>query len=141
MILAEREPRLGGSLLVESGTLADFDGLADDDWLRETVAELEALPEVTVLRRTTTFGYLDHNYLALAERVADHLPAPPPNQPRQRLWRVRAKQVVLATGAIERPLVFGGNDRPGVMLASAGRDLSQPLRGPPGRAGGRLHQQ
>ena len=58
-------------------------------------AELEALPEVTVLRRTNAFGYLDHNYLVLHERVTDHLPLPPPNLPRQRLWRVRAKQVVL----------------------------------------------
>ena len=85
------------------------------------MAELEGMPEVTVLRRTTAFGYLDHNYLALAERVADHLPVPPPNQPRQRVWRVRAKQVVLAAGAIERPLVFAGNDRPGIMLAGAAR--------------------
>ena len=65
---------------------------------------------------------------ALAERVTDHLPMPPANLPRQRLWQVRAKQVVLATGAIERPLVFADNDRPGIMLASAARDLSQPLR-------------
>lgn len=121
VILAERDAELGGSLLSESGTLAEFDGLAGDAGLRAVVRELESMPEVTILRRTTAFGYLDHNYLALAERVADHLPVPPPGQPRQRLWRVRARQVVLATGAIERPLVFGGNDRPGVMLASAAR--------------------
>ena len=121
VILAERDAELGGSLLSESGTLADFDGLAGDAGLKAVVRELESMPEVTILRRTTAFGYLDHNYLALAERVADHLPVPPSGQPRQRLWRVRARQVVLATGAIERPLVFGGNDRPGVMLASAAR--------------------
>jgi sarcosine oxidase, subunit alpha len=121
VILAERDAELGGSLLAESGTLAAFEGLAGDAWLRAAVAELEGMPEVTVLRRTTAFGYLDHNYLALAERVADHLPVPPPDQPRQRVWRVRAKQVVLAAGAIERPLVFAGNDRPGIMLAGAAR--------------------
>ena len=91
--------------------------------------------------RTTAFGYLDHNYLALLERVADHLPLPPPNQPRQRLWRVRAKQVVLATGAIERPLVFHGNDRPGVMLASAARTYLNRFAVRPGERVGRVHQQ
>jgi sarcosine oxidase subunit alpha len=121
VILVEQEPELGGSLLIENGTLASFAGQEGDAWLRGVVAELDALPEVTVLRRTTAFGYLDHNYVVLAERVADHLPVPPQHQPRQRLWRVRPKQVVLATGSIERPLVFSGNDRPGIMLASAGR--------------------
>jgi sarcosine oxidase, subunit alpha len=121
VILAEREAELGGSLLGESGALADFDGRAGDSWLQAVVAELASMPDVTVLRRTNAFGYLDHNYLVLHERVTDHLPLPPANLPRQRLWRVRAKQVVLCTGAIERPLVFHGNDRPGVMLASAAR--------------------
>ncbi len=121
VILVEREAELGGSLLGESGSLADFDGREGDAWLQAVAAELAALPEVTVLRRTNAFGYLDHNYLVLHERVTDHLPLPPADQPRQRLWRVRAKQVVLCTGAIERPLVFHGNDRPGVMLAGAAR--------------------
>jgi sarcosine oxidase subunit alpha len=67
------------------------------------------------------FGYYDHNYLCALERVTDHLPHAPAGVPRQRLWQIRAKQVVLATGAIERPLVFRDNDRPGIMLASAAR--------------------
>ena len=62
------------------------------------------MPEVTILRRTTAFAYYDHNMVVLAERLTDHLPAPPEERPRQRLWRVRAKQVVLATGALERPI-------------------------------------
>src|SRR5262249_43361952 len=84
------------------------------------VAELGSFPDVRVLPRTTAFGYYDHNYVALVERTGDHLP---PGQAlyKQRLWKVRASQVVLATGALERPLVFAGNDRPGVMLASAAR--------------------
>lgn len=121
VILVEREAELGGSLLSENGTLASFEGQEGDVWLHGVVAELEAASEVVILRRTTAFGYLDHNYLVLAERVADHLPVPSPRRPRQRLWRVRPRRVVLATGAIERPLVFAGNDRPGVMLASAAR--------------------
>ncbi len=73
-----------------------------------------------LLARTTAFGYFPHNLVALnAERITDHLPVPPAQLPRERLWQVRARHVVLATGAIERPLVFPGNDRPGIMLAGA----------------------
>ena len=86
---------------------------------RDALAQLAAMPNVTVLARTTAFGYLPHNMLALAERLTDHLSAPPAHLPRERLWQVRAQEVVLATGAIERPLVFPGNDRPGIMLAGA----------------------
>ena len=78
------------------------------------------MPEVTLLSRTTVADYHDHNYLLAFERVTDHLgPGAPAHLPRQRSWRIRAKQVVLATGAIERPLVFADNDRPGIMLSSA----------------------
>ena len=67
-------------------------------------------------------GYFDHNFLIGVERVTDHLgPSAPAHLPRQRLWRIRARQVVLATGAFERPLVFADNDRPGIMLAEAAR--------------------
>ena len=93
--------------------------------------------------RTTAFGYLDHNYLVAARaRRPTTCRCRRPNPPRQRLWRVRAKQVVLATGAIERPLVFAGNDRPGVMLASARAATYLNRYGVlPGRARGAVHQQ
>ena len=126
---AAGQAELGGSLLAESGTAARI----DPAWLPQVLAELLSLPEVTILPRTTVFGYLDHNYLVAAERVADHLPVPPAGQPRHRLWRVRARQVVLATGAIERPLVFAGNDRPGIMLASAARTYLNRYAVRPGR--------
>ena len=89
--------------------------------MAEVVAELESMPEVTVLRRATVNGYYDHNYLTIAERVTDHLGVGLPTVPRQRLWKVRADRVILATGAIERPLVFRDNDRPGIMLSTAVR--------------------
>ena len=79
------------------------------------------MPNVTLLSRTTVFGYFQQNFIGLVERLTDHLPQLPKGQARERLWQIRAKQVVLATGAIERPLVFSGNDRPGVMLAGAAR--------------------
>ncbi len=117
VIVADEQSEFGGALL---GLDAEIDGGPALDWVADTLAELAELDEVLLLPRCTVFGYYDHNYLGLVERVTDHLgPAAPPALPRQRLWRVRAGQVVLATGAHERPLVFAENDRPGVMLASA----------------------
>ena len=95
-----------------------------------------------MLTRTTAFGYYDHNFLGLLERVTDHLAADAaPHLPRQRLWKVRARQVVLATGALERPLVFADNDRPGIMLASAVRTYVNryAVQARPARRG--VHQQ
>ncbi len=119
VILCDEQAELGGSLLAD--TAATIEGRPAAEWLADTVATLARHPCVTVLPRTTAFGYFAHNMIGLAERVTDHLAAPDPRLPRERLWQVRAKQVVLATGAIERPLVFPGNDRPGVMLADAAR--------------------
>ncbi|HLI14003.1 MAG TPA: sarcosine oxidase subunit alpha family protein [Alphaproteobacteria bacterium] len=118
VILVDEAPAPGGQLKRERLAI---DGRPALDWVAKAVAELTELPEVTLLQRTTAFGYYDHNLVALVERVADHLPEPLPYLPRQRLWLVRAREVVLATGAIERPLVFANNDRPGVMLANAAR--------------------
>ena len=112
VVLADEDSLPGGTLL----------GSADTGWLGETTAELEALENVRVLTRTTVAGYFDHNFLIALERVTDRLgPHAPAHLPRQRLWRIRAGRVVLATGALERPLAFANNDRPGVMLAGAVR--------------------
>ncbi|MEO0731128.1 MAG: FAD-dependent oxidoreductase, partial [Pseudomonadota bacterium] len=97
------------------------------------VEALDASGNVTLLPRTTAFGYYNHNHVALAERLSDHLANPPENLPRERLWQVRAKQVVLATGSHERPLVFPNNDRPGVMLADAMRVFLNRYAVVPGR--------
>lgn len=105
------------------GWLLSSDELVDQvpaaQWVGRALAELAAMPEVTVLPRTTAFGYQDHDLVTLAERRGDHLAPDQAPVFRERLWRIRAKQVVLATGAHERPLVFGNNDLPGVMLAGA----------------------
>src|SRR5690606_23998182 len=90
-------------------------------WAQGAVARLRAMGNVRLLSRTTAFGYYTQNFVALVERVSDHLRAPDPDLPRERLWQVRAKRVILACGAIERHMVFADNDRPGVMLASAAR--------------------
>ncbi|WP_413114888.1 sarcosine oxidase subunit alpha family protein [Streptomyces sp. CY1] len=117
----QREP--GGSLL--SGRTERVGGQTALEWVAEVRAALDAGPETVVLRRTTAFGSYDDNYVLALERRTDHLgtdaPEPSEGVSRQRLWHIRARQVVLATGAHERPLVFAGNDRPGVMLAGAVR--------------------
>ena len=96
-----------------------IDGAPAWDWLAATLAELDGLPNVRILTRTTAIGYYHQNMVGLCQKLTDHLTSPPDDAPRERLWRVRAGQVILAQGAIERPLVFDGNDRPGVMLAGA----------------------
>ena len=119
VILVDEQSEVGGSLLSE--TDATIDGQSGWDWLKATAAELVALGNVTLLPRTTAIGYYHQNFIGLCQRLTDHLSAAPQGAPRERMWKVRAAQVVLAQGAIERPLVFDGNDRPGVMLAGAAR--------------------
>jgi sarcosine oxidase subunit alpha len=124
VILIDDQPELGGSLLSDPGT--SVEGLPAGEWLTEIESQLRAGPEVTVLTRTNAFGSYDANYLIAVQNRTDHLGAAVTGHElagvsRQRLWHIRAQQVVVATGAHERPLVFADNDRPGVMLASAVR--------------------
>jgi sarcosine oxidase, subunit alpha len=126
VILADDGPEAGGTLL---GTRQEIANAPATDWVADTVAELAAMADVTVLPRTTVFGYYAHNYLAALERVSDR----GAYVPRERLWQIRAGEVVLATGAQERPLVFDGNDRPGVMLAGAAQTYVNRYGVRPGR--------
>ncbi len=119
VMLCDEQAEFGGSLLDEPA--AAIDGKPTAQWLTETLATLRSRSNVTLLTRTTAFGYFPHNLIGLNERVSEHLPASSAGTLRERLWQVRAARVVLATGSIERPLVFPGNDRPGVMLAAAAR--------------------
>jgi sarcosine oxidase subunit alpha len=118
VILADEGSTLGGSLLFENEEIDAKSGL---DWAREVISELASMPNATLLPRTTIFGWYDDNIFGAIERVNDHVLAPPAYEPRQRYWRIIAKRAVLAAGAEERPVVFGGNDVPGVVLASAMR--------------------
>src|SRR6202789_3933745 len=118
VILAADDFRLGGRLNSER---FEIDGRPSAQWADEAANQLAALANVRVFPRTTVFGVYDSATYGALERVSDHLPTPPPHQPRQRLWRIVAKRAVLAAGAVERPIACGGNDRPGVMLASAVR--------------------
>lgn len=121
VILCDETPQMGGSLLAETQTT--IEGLSASDWVAQSIATLAELPNVTLLTRTTAFGYQVQNMVNLNERITDHVANPAFDTPRERLWQVRAKQVILATGAIERQIVFPDNDRPGIMLASAARQF------------------
>jgi sarcosine oxidase subunit alpha len=117
-ILCEEDFAFGGRLLAERDAV---DGIAAAAWSVRAVEELRSLSNVTLMARTAVFGCYDGGTFGALEKVSDHLPVPAAHQPRQRLWQIVAKRSVLAAGAIERPLVFSGNDRLGVMLASAVR--------------------
>jgi len=118
VILCEETNEFGGSLLSATDAI---EGQPPGIWVQQAVATLAKNPRVTLLAHTTAFGYFPHNLVGLNQRLTDHLANPPLAASRERLWQVRARSVVLATGAIERPLIFPGNDRPGIMLCGAAR--------------------
>ncbi len=128
VVLAEERPQLGGTLRFERRAMG---GEPAARWLDARAAALAQAEGALLLRRTTAFGCYDHNHVALVEDLA--APMPVGAAPRQRLWLVRAQQIVLAAGSIERPLVFCGNDRPGIMLASAARRYVNQYGVAPGR--------
>ena len=130
VILADEDFLIGGRLNAERH---EIDGVTGTAWARQSTAELASMPEVRIMPRTTVFGAYDSGVFGAIERVFDHVPVPPAHQPRQRLWKIVAKRSVLAAGAIERPIVFGGNDRPGVMMASAVRAYANRFGVTPGR--------
>lgn len=111
VVLIEQDCRLGGALLHET---ARIDGLAASDWAKDVAQRLDQNPRVTVLTRATAFGLYDDRLLGVVQHAPDGVH-------RQRLCLLRAKQLVIAAGAIERPIAFANNDRPGVLLASAAR--------------------
>lgn len=116
VVLVDENAEMGGTLLSEPQAV--IDGRPAWDWLAAQLADL-ADAGVRLMTRTTAIGYYHQNMIGMVEKLTDHLPTLPADTPRERMWRVRAKQVVLAQGALEKPLVFHGNDRPGVMLAGS----------------------
>ena len=117
VVLVDEHAEMGGTLLSEPSV--SIDGTPAWTWLDATLAELRNRANVRLMPRTTAIGYYHQNLVGLCQRLTDHLEVSPAGAPRERLWRVRAKQVILAQGAIEKPLVFDGNDRPGIMMAGA----------------------
>jgi sarcosine oxidase subunit alpha len=129
VILADEDFRLGGRLLSE---MLWVDGLRGPAWAEQAAAELATMDNVRVMPRTTVFGSFDHGAYGALERITDHLPASG-DKPRQVLWRIHARRAILCAGATERPIAFGNNDRPGVMLAGAVRAYANRWAVTPGR--------
>ncbi len=122
VILVDEAPAPGGWLRRERLII---NGLPGHQWADQALVELQERRNATVLSRTTAFGYYDHNLIGLVQRIGGEVA--------ERLWRVRARQVILATGAIERPIAFANNDRPGVMLAAAARGYLNEFAVRPGK--------
>ncbi|HUQ54116.1 2Fe-2S iron-sulfur cluster-binding protein [Lentzea sp.] len=115
VVLVDERNQAGGALL-------GVDDRPSAEWVADVLAELRSMPGVLVLERTTAFGVYQDGFVLALQKRADHLGfAAPASRARQRVWRIRTRQTVLATGAHERPVVFADNDRPGVMLASSAR--------------------
>ncbi|WP_439142761.1 sarcosine oxidase subunit alpha family protein [Pseudooctadecabacter sp.] len=117
VLLVEQTAHWGGRAPVDG---AQIDGMDAEAWVKDALQALDKMSNVVAVSRCMGAGVYDHGYALAYERLTDHLADK--SGPRHRLWRVRAGQIVTATGAIERPLSFAGNDVPGVMLASAVRD-------------------
>ncbi|WP_333683300.1 sarcosine oxidase subunit alpha family protein [Pontibaca methylaminivorans] len=121
VIVADEDFIFGGRL---NGETFSVGGKSGSDWAAEAVAELESLPNVRCMRRTSVNGAYDQGVYSAVERVSDHVLVPEAGRPRQILWRIYSKRALLCAGAIERPIAFENNDRPGIMLASAMRDYA-----------------
>ncbi len=131
VMLVEEQPDWGGALLSNRQLINQKPA---NEWVDKCIKALRLLPNVTLLARTTVTGYYDHNFLVANQRITHHLGTKAPSDvPRERLWKIRAQKVVLATGAIERPLVFADNDRPGILLAGAVRSYLNRYGVLPGR--------
>ncbi|MGI9353421.1 MAG: sarcosine oxidase subunit alpha family protein [Rhizobiaceae bacterium] len=130
VILVEENAYFGGQLALDHDKI---DGKPASKWVEAAEKQLAGMSNVTVMKRTVLFGYYDHNVMAALERVNDHVAVPENHEPRQRMWSIRAKEVVLACGSQERPLVFDNNDKPGVMLSTAVRRFVDRFAVIPGR--------
>ncbi|WP_343079403.1 sarcosine oxidase subunit alpha family protein [Ostreiculturibacter nitratireducens] len=117
VVLIEQTAHWGGRAVVDG---VEIEGEAAEAWVKKAIEALGAMENVTLRTRTMASGLYDHGYLLAEEKISDHTPGD--GRPKKRLWRIRAGRIITATGAIERPLSFAGNDIPGVLLASAVRD-------------------
>ncbi len=122
VLLVDERPNFGGNLNFSNKDYNKINELAPLEWIKKTCLELQNNKNIKILNRTSVAAYHNYNYLIMVQNLTDHLPDKIKKEKiRQRLWKVRAKKVILATGSIERPMIFDCNDRPGIMLSSAVR--------------------
>ena len=118
--LVEENNQLGGSTIYQNSNLYKINNQLSSDWLKNEIQELKQLNNLNIKLRTSVASFHSYNFLLAKENLSDHLPiSERKNKIRHRLWKIRAKKVIIATGSIERPLIFNNNDRPGIMLSSA----------------------
>ncbi len=119
-LLVDDKKTLGGSTIYQNNEAFKIDDQLSNIWLKKQIEELKLLKNLTIKNRTSVAAYHGYNYLLARESLTDHLPdEKKKDKIRQRLWKIRAKKVVIATGSIERPLIFNNNDRPGILLSSS----------------------
>ena len=119
-LLVEEKPHLGGSTIYQKSDFFKIKNQKSSEWLKNEINELKKIDNLEIKTRTSVAAYHGYNFLLARENLTDHLPhESKENKIRQRLLKIRAKKVIIATGAIERPLIFNNNDRPGILLASA----------------------
>ena len=119
-ILVDDKNTLGGSTIIQQNEDFKINNEISKDWLIKEIKELQKLDNLTIKTRTSIAAFHSYNYLLAKENLTDHLPKDKKNNSiRQRLWKIRAKKVIIAAGSIERPLVFNNNDRPGIFLANS----------------------
>ncbi len=119
-LLLDEKNELGGSTIYENIESSKIDNKISSKWLKNEIEELKNIKNLEIKTRTSVAAYHQYNYLLAREDLTDHLEKKDKtNKIRQRLLKIRAKKVILATGALERPMVFNNNDRPGIMLSSA----------------------
>lgn len=119
-LLLDEKTELGGSTIYQDSDHVKIDDQSSSTWLENEITELEKLDNLEIKLRTSVAAYHGYNYLLARENLTDHLSNnDKQNKVRQRLLKIRAKKVIVATGSLERPMVFNNNDRPGIMLSSA----------------------
>ena len=119
-LLVDDKKTLGGSTIFQNNDSFKIDDQHSSKWLEKEINEISKIENLTVKTRTSIAAYHGYNYLLARENLTDHLSIKDKKDKiRQRLWKIRAKKVIVATGAIERPLVFNNNDRPGILLSNS----------------------
>ena len=120
VLLLEDKELLGGSLIYDDSDISKIDNQKSSEWLKKLIDNIKKNKNITIKTRTSLAAYHNYNFLLARQNLTDHLSVNDRNNKiRQRLYKIRAKKVIISTGAIERPQVFHNNDRPGIMLASA----------------------
>ena len=119
-LLVDEKPYLGGSTIYQNSENFKINNQISNSWLEKEINEIKKIRNLEIKIRTSVAAFHGYNFLLARENLTDHLPLDQrKNKTRQRLLKIRAKKVIMATGSLERPLVFDNNDRPGILLSSA----------------------